>query len=165
MDGVLGFGVIDGVLFTGMFNSCISSGINILQMLYSVLQVLIMNCFCGMVNRQKAFSLISSRERCQSSSPSQIYDTPRAGFAPAQNLLSWMKLCNIDNHYTTVPHALFFIHCFTGAIQCFTGIIDMILLVSESCWHTKILLFLSVPWDLYQQLGVWLQVQQTCFSS
>ena len=131
MDGVLGFGVMDGVLFTGMFNSCISSGINILQMLYSVLQVLIVNCFCGTVNRQKAFSLISSRERCQSSSPSQIYDTPRAGFAPAQNLLSWMKLCNIDNHYTTVPHTVFFIHCFTGAIQCFTGIIDMILLVSE----------------------------------
>ena len=31
-----------------------------------------MNCFCGMVDRRKAFSLISSRDHCQRSSPSQI---------------------------------------------------------------------------------------------
>ena len=31
-----------------------------------------MNCFCGMVDRHKAFSLISSRDLCQRSSPSQI---------------------------------------------------------------------------------------------
>ena len=45
----------------------------------------LMNCFCGMVNRRKAFSLISSRDHCQRSSPS---DTLRAGFEPAQNLSS-----------------------------------------------------------------------------
>ena len=33
-------------------------------------------------------SLISSRDHCQRSSPSQISDTPRAGFEPAQNLSS-----------------------------------------------------------------------------
>ena len=38
--------------------------------------------FCGMVDRRKAFSLISSRDHCQRSSPS------RAGFEPAQNLSS-----------------------------------------------------------------------------
>ena len=52
-----------------------------------------MNCFCGMVDRQKAFRLISSRDHCQRSSPSQISDTPRAGFEPAQSpssgLVEW----------------------------------------------------------------------------
>ena len=36
-----------------------------------------LNCFCGMVDRRKAFSLISSRDHCQRSSPSRISDTPR----------------------------------------------------------------------------------------
>ena len=45
-----------------------------------------MNCFCGMIDRRKAFSLISSRDHCQRSSPSRISDTPRAGFESAQNL-------------------------------------------------------------------------------
>ena len=38
----------------------------------------LMNCFCGMVDRRKAFSLISSRDHCQRSSPSRFSDTPRA---------------------------------------------------------------------------------------
>ena len=42
--------------------------------------------FCGMVDRQKVFTLISSWDHCQRSSLSQISDTPRAGFEPAQNL-------------------------------------------------------------------------------
>ena len=44
--------------------------------------------FCGMVDRWKVCSLISSRGHCQRYSPSQISDTPRAGFEPAQNLSS-----------------------------------------------------------------------------
>ena len=47
-----------------------------------------LNCFYGMVDRRKAFSLISSRDHCQRSSPSWISVTPRAGFEPAQNLSS-----------------------------------------------------------------------------
>ena len=35
-----------------------------------------MNCFCDMVDRWKAFSLISSRDHCQRSSPSWISETP-----------------------------------------------------------------------------------------
>ena len=58
-----------------------------------------MNCFCGMVDRRKALSLISSRDHCQRFSPSRISDTPRARFEPAQN----QKLCSSDNHYTTAP--------------------------------------------------------------
>ena len=41
-----------------------------------------------MVERRKAFSLISSRNQCQRFSPSRISDTPQAGFEPAQNLSS-----------------------------------------------------------------------------
>ena len=50
--------------------------------------MMMMNCFCGMVDRRKAFSLISSRDHCQRSSPSRISDTPRAGYEPVQNLSS-----------------------------------------------------------------------------
>ena len=50
-----------------------------------LMMMMMMNCFCGMVDRRKAFSLISSRDYCQRSSPSRISDTPRAGFEPAQN--------------------------------------------------------------------------------
>ena len=50
--------------------------------------VMMMNCFYGMVDRRKVFSLISSRNHCQRSSPTQISDTRRAGFEPAQNLSS-----------------------------------------------------------------------------
>ena len=52
---------------------------------------MMMNCFCGMVDRRKTFSLISSRDHCQRSSPSRISDTPRAGFEPAwsSGLVQW----------------------------------------------------------------------------
>ena len=50
--------------------------------------MMMMNCFCGMVDRQKALSLISSRDHCQRSSPSWISETLRVGFEPAQNLSS-----------------------------------------------------------------------------
>ena len=44
------------------------------------------NSFCGMVDRRKAFSLISSQDHHQRSSSWRISETPRAGFEPAQNL-------------------------------------------------------------------------------
>ena len=51
------------------------------------LMMMMMNCYCGMVDRRKA-SLISSRDHSQRSSPSRVSDTPRAGFQLAQNLSS-----------------------------------------------------------------------------
>ena len=42
--------------------------------------IMMMICFCGMVDRRKAFGLISSRDRCQRSSPLRISETPRSGF-------------------------------------------------------------------------------------
>ena len=50
--------------------------------------MMVMNCFCGMVDRRKVISLISSLDHCQRFSPSRISDTPRAGFEPVQNLSS-----------------------------------------------------------------------------
>ena len=38
--------------------------------------VMMMNCFCGMADQQKAFSLISSQDHCQRSLPLRISDTP-----------------------------------------------------------------------------------------
>ena len=43
---------------------------------------------CGMVDRRKTFSLISSLEYCQGFSPSRIFNMPRAGLEPVQNLSS-----------------------------------------------------------------------------
>ena len=53
-----------------------------------MMMMMMMNGFCGMVGRRKAFSLISSRDHYQRSSPSRISNTLRAGFGPAQNLSS-----------------------------------------------------------------------------
>ena len=53
-----------------------------------MMKMMVMNCFSGMVDQRKAFSLISSWDHCQRSSPLQISDTPQAGFEPAQNLSS-----------------------------------------------------------------------------
>ena len=50
--------------------------------------MMMMNCFCGVVDRRKEFSLISSRDHCLRFWPSRISDTPGAGFEPAQNLSS-----------------------------------------------------------------------------
>ena len=55
---------------------------------YNELMMIMMNGFCGMVHRRKKFSLISSRDHCQRSSPSRISDSAGAGFEPAQNLSS-----------------------------------------------------------------------------
>ena len=56
------------------------------MMMMIMMMMMMMNGFCGMVNRRKAFSLISSRDNCQRSSPLRISDTPRAAFESAQNL-------------------------------------------------------------------------------
>ena len=66
-------------------------------------RLLMMNCFCGIVDRRKALTLISSRDNYQSFSPSQTSDTLRAGFELPQNQfrLYWRKLCNSDSYCIT----------------------------------------------------------------
>ena len=53
-----------------------------------MMMMMMMNCFCGMVDQRKMICLFSSRDHCQRFSPSRIFDTPRTGFEPAQNLRS-----------------------------------------------------------------------------
>ena len=50
--------------------------------------MVMMNCFCGMVDQRKAFSLISNQDHCSPCSLWRISDTTRAGFDPVQNLSS-----------------------------------------------------------------------------
>ena len=47
-----------------------------------------LNCFCGMADQRKTFSLISSHDHCQRSSPSRITDMLQTGFEPARNVSS-----------------------------------------------------------------------------
>ena len=72
-----------------------------------------MNCFCSIVDRRKAFSLISSRGHCQRSSPSRISDMPQAGFQPAQNLSSGLVEWSCAVVITTTPRR----HYTTTSIQ------------------------------------------------
>ena len=53
-----------------------------------VMIMMMMNCYCGMVDWRKAFSLISSRDHCQRCSLSRIFNTLRAGIEPTQSLSS-----------------------------------------------------------------------------
>ena len=53
-------------------------------MMMMMMMMMMMNYFCDMVYRRKAFS----RDHCQRFSPARIFDTPRAGFKPAQDLRS-----------------------------------------------------------------------------
>ena len=68
--------------------------------------MMMMNCFCGVVDQQKAFHLISSHDHCQRSSPSWISDTLQAGFEPAQNLSSGLVewSCAVVIATTQRPH-------------------------------------------------------------
>ena len=61
--------------------------------------------FCGMVDRRKTFSLISSRDHCQRSSPSWIPETLRAIFDPAQNLISSFVGWSCALVITTTPRS------------------------------------------------------------
>ena len=64
---------------------------------------MMMNCFCGMVDRRKAFSLISRRDHCKRSSLSRISNTPQAGLEPAQNLSSRLVEWSCAVVITTTP--------------------------------------------------------------
>ena len=60
----------------------------VMMMMMTMMMMMMMNFFffCLMVDRQKTFSLISSRDHCQRSSSLQISNMPRGVFEPVQNL-------------------------------------------------------------------------------
>ena len=72
------------------FKSFWVSIVTVNMTLMMMIMMMMMKCFCGLVDKQKAFSLISIGNHCQRFSPSQITDTPLAA----------MNLCSSDNHYT-----------------------------------------------------------------
>ena len=57
-------------------------------MMMMMMMLMRINFFCGMVDQRKTFSLISSWDHCQRSSPSRISNMPQAGFEPVQSLSS-----------------------------------------------------------------------------
>ena len=69
---------------------------------YAVSYELVINCFWGIDDRQKALSLISSRNYCQILTITYLRHLDRRILTcadPAFGII-WMKLCSIDNHYT-----------------------------------------------------------------
>ena len=70
--------------------------------------MIMMNCFCSMVDRRKAFSLISSLDHCQRSWPSRISDTAVSRVwtcTEPEFRLRWMKLCSSAVVITTTPQS------------------------------------------------------------
>ena len=63
-----------------------SSSKTMLSLPEVMMMKMMMNCFCCMIGQQKGFSIISSWEHCQRSSPKGISDTLWAGFEPTHNL-------------------------------------------------------------------------------
>ena len=77
---------------SGIFKSLNS---NIKYNLYKTLiklatfqMMMMVDCFCGMVDRRKALSLTSSRDHYQRLSPLEISDTLQTRSEPLQNLSS-----------------------------------------------------------------------------
>ena len=75
------------------------------RLLFNVMMMI--NCFCGMVDRRKAFSIISSRYYCQRFSPLQISDTPRAGFENMGKYSSYVQFkCRLSVAFLKLVNSL-----------------------------------------------------------
>ena len=67
------------------------------------MMMMMMDCFCGMGDLRKAFSLISSQDHCQRSSLSRISDTQGAGFEPSENMRTGLVEWSCAVVITTTP--------------------------------------------------------------
>ena len=67
--------------------------------------MIMMICFCGMVDWQKAFSLTSCFDHCQILTITNLWHAVSWVWTCTEHefRLSWMKLCSSHNQYTTVP--------------------------------------------------------------
>ena len=52
---------------------------------FLMMMMMMMNCFCGMVDQRNGFILISNQNHCQRSSPLRISDKLQVRLKPAQN--------------------------------------------------------------------------------
>ena len=68
-----------------------------------MMMIMMMNCFCGVVDRRKVFSFIFSRDHCQRSSPPWIFDATWAWFETAQNLSPGLVEWSCAIAITTIP--------------------------------------------------------------
>ena len=84
---------------------------------FVMMMMKMMNCFCGMVDRRKAFSLISSRDHCQRSSPSRICDTPWAEFDLAQKLSLGLVEWSCAVVITTTVYLIQFVSIFNSMFR------------------------------------------------
>ena len=62
-----------------------------------------MNCSCELIDGRKTLSFITSWNNCHTFSPSQVSNTPRGGFEPAQNLRSGFTDWSWPEEITTAP--------------------------------------------------------------
>ena len=67
------------------------------------MMMMMMDCFCGIADLRKAFSLISSQDHCQRSSLWRISDTQGAGFEPLENMSSGLAEWSCAVVITTTP--------------------------------------------------------------
>ena len=74
-------------------------------MMMMMIMMMMINCFFGMVDPRKAFSLIPSQDHCQRTSPSRIPDTLQAGSEPPQNLSSSLVEWSCAVVITTTPRS------------------------------------------------------------
>ena len=83
-----------------------------------MMMMIMMNCFCCMVDQRKVFSLISNWDRCQRSSSSWISDMQRGRFKPVQNLSSGLAEWSCAVVISTTPpcHHWKMRNCYTGEI-------------------------------------------------
>ena len=77
-------------------------------MMMMMMMMMTMNCFCGMVDPQKEFSLIPAGAIVKDPHHRKliIESTTRrkqAGFEPASNLSLLSEVSSSDNNYTTEP--------------------------------------------------------------
>ena len=79
--------------------------------LMMMMMMMMMNCFYGMVERRKAFSLISSRDHCQISSP-LIPDLVERSCAVVITTTSSSKGESAGYKSAEIPKTIFFCSCF-----------------------------------------------------
>ena len=119
--------------------------------------------FCCMVDRQKAFSFISSRDHCQRSSPSRISNTLRVGFEPAQSLSSGLVESRFAVVITTTPrrYVCYTCHFTENLFFFFSRRPEKMVFPKITCWNMiylvlsgEMIFFFSKIWS-YPIDGKW----------
>ena len=83
---------------------------------------MMMNCFCGVVDRRKGLRLNSSRDHCQRFSPSQISDSPRVVFKSSQNHpVDTGRRLNVSRTFRRCPGRLLNVLCTLDLCPVSTG--------------------------------------------